>query len=280
VRDPDFLIVGAMKCGTTALYRWLDEHPGVRLPGEKEPHFFSEDERFARGLGWYRGLFTAPEGVLTGEASVGYLDPAVAEKAAARIAEHLPRVRLVAVLRDPVDRLVSHYLHDVRKARERRPLREAVAEVGTAYERRSRYAAALAPYLTRFGPERFVVLRFDGLTREPHPEWSRLVEFLGLPAFRPTFSVPNPTAELPRQRRVLRFLLDAGLYPLVRRVPRPVRRLGRSLAFRGDPLPPKDALRREVPAELVSRLRDEEERLRGLLARWASGLDPVARSSD
>src|SRR5438093_4320202 len=118
---PDFLIIGAQRAGTTSLYRYLSRHPAV-APAvlAKGAHYF--DTAFDRGLPWYRGHFPtrmtaerirAREGTFaTGEGSPYYLfHPLAAE----RIAAALPGVKLVALLRDPVERASSHWVHEAER---------------------------------------------------------------------------------------------------------------------------------------------------------------------
>lgn len=122
---PDFIILGAMKCGTSSLYFYLASHPQVLTPTRKEIHFF--DNNFEKGDGWYRSHFPAIAkmkfgGYVTGEASPYYLyHPHVA----GRIYRKIPSVKLIALLRNPVDRAISHYWHQVNKGREDLPMEEA-----------------------------------------------------------------------------------------------------------------------------------------------------------
>ena len=117
---PNFLIIGAMKSGTTALYYYLEQHPQVYMSPVKEPNFFCSEENsdgdFATRLGAYQDLFRDVSGEKAiGEASHCYLyEP----EAAARIQEYITDAKLIAVLRDPVDRAYSHFLHMVRNGSE------------------------------------------------------------------------------------------------------------------------------------------------------------------
>ena len=128
-RLPDFLVIGAMKAGTTTLHAYLARHPGIFTGRTKEPGFFSRDERFAKGLDHYRRLWigAAPD-QLCGEASTCYSRRLEFPNAAPRIAEHVPDVKLVYLLRHPVDRTFSHYTHEMayRWAKERLPLSRSV----------------------------------------------------------------------------------------------------------------------------------------------------------
>lgn len=125
---PHFIIVGAQKAGTSALFKALVAHPKVVKGVAKEIHFF--DIQFHRGRLWYESCFpaSAPGGdetIVTGEATPYYLFHPHAPR---RCAEVLPDVRLIALLRNPVDRAYSHYHHEVRRGRERLSFDEAIRQ--------------------------------------------------------------------------------------------------------------------------------------------------------
>ena len=119
---PDFLIVGAQKAGTTALYAYLRRHPSITGPSWKEVSYF--DRHYLRGPAWYRGNFPLrSRGRIVGEASPSYLfHPDAAERAAALV----PGARVIALVRDPVERAHSHYQHEVALGREPLPFEEAL----------------------------------------------------------------------------------------------------------------------------------------------------------
>ena len=128
---PDFLISGAQRGGTTSLYNYLQAHPCFELPTTKELHFF--DRKFHRGLAWYRAHFPTylekcfaqriqGRAFLTGEATPNYLFHPLVSR---RVAEVLPRVKLIVLLRNPVDRAFSHYHHILDLGYEHLPFAEA-----------------------------------------------------------------------------------------------------------------------------------------------------------
>ena len=117
---PDFLIIGTQRGGTTSLYNYLVEHPGIGAASIKEVHFF-DTPHFKQGLAWYRGHFPSAfqryyverslkHGFVTGEASPYYLFHPHAPK---RVAGLMPQMKLIVMLRNPVDRAYSHYHHEV-----------------------------------------------------------------------------------------------------------------------------------------------------------------------
>lgn len=107
---PGFLIIGAMKCGSTSLFHYLAAHPAISMSNIKEPGFFIREQNWDKGLAWYRSLFN-DDGLLHGEASTGYSKKGLFDGVAERIHKTLPDIKLIYLVRDPVERLTSHYLH-------------------------------------------------------------------------------------------------------------------------------------------------------------------------
>jgi hypothetical protein len=197
-RLPEFVIIGGQRCGTTSLYRYLAAHPSVRPATGKELQFLTLHHR--RGLRWYRGHFPVrPPGVLSFEASPYYLfDP----EAPARAAALLPEARFVALLRDPVERAYSHYLHSraygveplsFPDALDAEPVRLArgghTARRRYSYVARGRYAEQLDRWFGRVGRERVLVVR----TEELNARYPDVLGFLGLAV------VPAPTGRHTRR---------------------------------------------------------------------------------
>ncbi|MFL6845409.1 MAG: sulfotransferase family protein [Allosphingosinicella sp.] len=221
---PDFIVVGAMKAGTTSLYAWLGEHPQVVGTEQKEVHYF--DHNHARGPDWYRRAFPKlaaiaerrerlGKRVVTGESSPYYLfHPLAAE----RIASLLPDVRIIALLRDPVERAYSHYRQTVRQGNEPLPFEQALAaederlegaeqalasgraarvEAHRQYSYRSRglYLDQLRRYFDRFPAGNILVLRSEDMFENPQAVFDRAVEFLGLDPLR--LQNPEPRNRAP-----------------------------------------------------------------------------------
>ena len=195
---PDFLVIGAQKAGTTALYAYLRWHPGITGPSWKEVSFF--DRHWWRGERWYRGHFPVrPAGRLVGEASPSYLfHPLAPERARALV----PDVRLVALLRDPVARAYSHYQHEVALGREPLSFEDALAAEESrtrgeveriladprafsrawwdhTYAARGRYAEQLERWLDVFPRERLLVIRSEDLGERPAETYASILDFLG-----------------------------------------------------------------------------------------------------
>lgn len=184
-RLPDFAIIGAMKCGTSTLHEQLALRPSFFMSRPKEPNFFSDEPEFARGLDWYKSLFAgASESQLCGESSTHYTKLPTHPHAAERMWAVLPKARLVYVMRDPVERLVSQYLHEW-------STRDVLGSLEEALERHERfvayscYARQLEPYLARFGASHILPVFFERMVAEPEAELARVCRFLGDPSSEP-----------------------------------------------------------------------------------------------
>jgi hypothetical protein len=195
---PDFLVIGAQKAGTTALYAYLRWHPGIAGPSWKEVSFF--DRHWWRGEAWYRGQFPLRAGErLVGEASPSYLFHPLAPKRARSL---VPGAKLVAQLRDPVDRAYSQYQHEVALGREPLSFEDALAAederlVGEVerliadsrafsrawwdhtYTARGRYAEQLERWLEAFPSEQLLVVRTEDLGERPAETYASILAFLG-----------------------------------------------------------------------------------------------------
>src|SRR5262245_19380143 len=136
-----------MKAGTTSLAHYLRAHPQVHVPERKELYFFTGEDHWRRGTAWYESQFDgAGEALAVGEACVGYSMHPVYADVPERIATVLPRVRFIYLVREPVDRMVSHYRHRVWHGEEDLPIERALFEHGE-YLDTSRYAMQVERYL-------------------------------------------------------------------------------------------------------------------------------------
>lgn len=175
-RLPNFLYLGPDKSGSTWLFEVLHAHPDCCVPACKDIYFF--DEQYERGMDWYQSFFAeCPDSaVAIGELSHGYL---FSSEAVDRIYNDLPDVKLMASLRDPVERCFSHYLYLVSSGLVKTSFEETV-EVRPGVVRSSLYSEPVGRFLDRFGKERFKVLFFDDLKRDPKKYAEEVYDFLGL----------------------------------------------------------------------------------------------------
>lgn len=217
---PHFIIIGAMKCATTTLHDQLALQPGVFVSEPKEPNFFSDEAVWELGFGWYRGLFAdAGEGDLCGESSTHYTKLPTHPHAAERLFEHVPHAKLVYVMRDPIDRLVSHYIHAWSRREIDVPIDEAVRKHPELIDY-SRYAMQLGPWIERFGMDRVLPVFFERLTRDPQGEFERVcrhVGYTGEPVWREEAGSKNVSAKRLRYGPVMESVLSVGAVRTLRR---------------------------------------------------------------
>jgi hypothetical protein len=260
---PNFIVIGAAKAGSTSLWQYLRGHPQIYMAEEKEPEFFLESGNWARGRHWYESRFEhAGDAIAVGEASVRYTTHPFRPGAAERIAAVLPDVKLIYLVRDPVARMVSQWLHNVRRYAERDPLFAALR--APRYLLTSSYAYQAERFLRHFPQDRLLIVQTERLRAEQAATLDRIFEFLGVePGYRGSALVrefnPNEGVAVPRpaMRRVVGV---RGMHRVQHAIPLELRHRLRPLtrvAPHAPELPP------ELTTELHDRLRDDVARLRG-----------------
>ncbi|MBO8175040.1 MAG: sulfotransferase domain-containing protein [Thermococcus sp.] len=195
---PNFLICGTQKGGTTALYHYLKEHPQVFMPKWKELHFF--DQKLDRGLEWYEKQFQdAPESARAiGEATPEYM---YFEWIPEKIHELIPDVKLIFILRNPVDRAYSHYWHEIKLCYETLSFEEAIEmeeerlssgdfynRLHYSYKDRGKYIEQLKRFRRYFSKDQMLVLLNDELKSNPVGTMRTVFEFLEID---PNFISPS-----------------------------------------------------------------------------------------
>lgn len=176
---PNLIVVGGLKCGTTSLHHYLGLHPQIGMSRPKELNFFVEELSWPLGVGWYASHFREADAV-RGESSPHYTNEPRFRGVAERMAELVPDARLIYMVRDPVDRALSHYLHNAAGGYETRPPGEALAAADSAYVHRGLYAMQLRPYLERFPRERIETVTREELRDRREATMRRLFGFLGV----------------------------------------------------------------------------------------------------
>lgn len=287
---PNFLVIGAMSAGTTSLYRYLSEHPQVFMSRRKELYFFVEEANWPKGRTWYERHFDAADGALAvGEACVGYAMHPVFSGVPERIAALLPDVRLIYLVRDPIERMRTQYLRyrfpakvraeepppggdpavaaALNRGWDRRPIERALLE-SPVYLNTSRYALQIERYLERFPREQLLVVTSEKLRADRESTLGAICRFLGVDDRAPLAASEefNRTAErrVPRGA-VLALQRTPGLRALWRLVPERLKRAGRrGVLGRG-----VDAGAARIPdttrRRLEELLRDDVRRLRAYL---------------
>ncbi len=211
---PSFIIIGGQKCGTSSLHHILCKHPNIRMADKKEVHYF--DNNYEKGPIWYRSHFPIALGAtdwVTCEASPYYM---FYPHTAARIAQLLPDVKLIALLRNPIDRAYSHYFHELKykhetletfeealAAEESRMASEldklladgtysSFAHKNLAYLTKGIYLDQLLRFTEHFSREQLLVLKSEDFFEHPDQVYAETLSFLGLPNWQPeSFPIVN-----------------------------------------------------------------------------------------
>lgn len=175
----DFMMIGAQKCGTTSIAAQLAGHPQICFCTEKEPGYFHKTEDWRAGLDGYHGLYHPRPGQLLGEASTFYTFFPEFRGTAERLYDYNPALKLLYVMRQPVERIISHYTHNLVREIDTRSPDVAVFQ-DPHYIYRSRYAVQIRPYLELFGPDNVLLLVFEEYKADQIATLYRIAEFLGL----------------------------------------------------------------------------------------------------
>lgn len=238
---PDFIIMGAMKSATSTLHMQLALQPGIFMTTPKEPNYFSDDEQYAKGDAWYESLFLgAKEGDLCGESSTHYTKlpdyPFVVE----RMAKSLTSPKLIYVMRHPVDRLVSHYIHQWTQNIFTCDINAAIDQYEelTAY---SCYARQLAPYFEQFGHENILPVFNEAIRQNPQAQLQRVADFIGyqgVVTWQEDLAAQNVSGERIKAFTGYQWLIESSAMTFLRRalVPQSIRnRIKRSLTMQNRP---------------------------------------------
>src|SRR5215204_3666841 len=287
---PNFLIIGAMKSGTTALYYYLEQHPDIYMSPVKEPNFFSSHKQEIAAdtvteLGTYQHLFSGGSGKKAiGEASHSYLyEPG----AAAEIRRYIPEARLIAILRNPIDRAYSHFLHMVRSGTE--PLddlaqalqQEEVVGIHKGrtfqdYIGRGLYYDQLERYFGTFPREQVRVYLYEDLSDAPISTVQDAFRFLEVDdSFVPDVSLRRNVSGQPKYKTLDGLLRRQSRIKHAAKIYLPVRiRWGLSKAF--DDLKTRNLvepppLQSEVRRQLIRVYREDILKLQDLIHRDLSG---------
>lgn len=208
---PDFIIIGCQKCATTSLYDYLVQHPNILSAAQKEIHYF--DSNYNIGITWYKSFFPTVFSknlkklskikFVTGEASPMYIFNQIVPK---RMSEVLPSVKLIAILRNPIDRAYSHYNMQVKNGYEKLSFEEAINSeekriagerereeqdanyVGInlrdySYLSRGLYVNQLTIWMNYFPKSQFLILRTEDLDDNPNVFMNQIFKFLEIPAY-------------------------------------------------------------------------------------------------
>jgi len=282
---PNFVIIGAIKGGTTSLYRYLGEHPDVYMCPRKEPLYFAWDperprpagqQEMCTDLGTYESLFEGAAGApAVGEASPQYLYSVVA---AGRIRETIPDARLIAILRHPVERALSAYLHLVRDGAETLTFEGALAAEDERrregwdpiwhYRAVGLYADQVERYCETFDRDQVRFYLHDDFERDPRALVQDVFGFLDVdPSFEPATSVRFNASGVPRRRLLFRLATTENPMRRAARAAVPQRHRERLRVLAINRSLERPQLAPETRRRLAQSFTDDVRRLQRLLGR-------------
>ncbi len=274
--QPNLIIIGAQKCGSSSLHQYLDLHPDIAMSEQKELDFFVDGENWDKGFDWYEAQFAGPEKI-HGESSPSYTMYPTFAGVPERIHTHLPDARLIYIVRDPIDRIVSHYLHQWYDKRQDDDLSSVLAdpdnERGRHYIRTSSYYLQLSQYLEFFDISRVMVVTLEDLKADANGTLRKVFGFLGVDdSFIPPESteVVNPTAAKVRTNKLGDLLRSdhPALRPLIKLarqvLPGSLKKRARSLGGSKQIRPELDPAVRDM---LQAELKPDIDRFRALTGR-------------
>ena len=184
---PNLVVIGAQKCGTSVLHYYLSLHPEVSMSKPKELNFFIEERNWPRGVEWYKQQFD-PEARVRGEASPNYTAFPQHQGVPERMASVVPDAKLIYMVRDPLERIAAHWVHNYAKRREKGTLAETLSHPNTSYLQRSQYAMQLQQFLNHFPREQVMILDQEDFRKDRAETLQRVFEFAGAD---PDFSHPG-----------------------------------------------------------------------------------------
>ncbi|ELR97382.1 sulfotransferase [Gloeocapsa sp. PCC 73106] len=175
---PNLIIIGAMKSGTTSLHHYLSLHPEIFMSRDKELKFFVEDKNWNQGIDWYKSHFPG-QTKISGESSTGYTKYPVNQRVAEKIHAIIPNAKLIYLLRDPVERVISHYLHRYIAGTENLQINDALAKLeNNDYIYESMYFLQLQQYLNYFPDANILILTLEDLSTNTQQSLEKIFKFL------------------------------------------------------------------------------------------------------
>ncbi len=264
---PNLIVIGAQKCGTSGLHYYLGLHPEISMSSPKELNFFIKERNWDRGADWYRRQFD-PDAEVRGESSPNYTAYPHHAGVPERMRSLLPDARLILLVRDPVERIAAHWVHNYAKRREKGDMAATLMHPNTTYVLRSQYFMQLRQFLNHYPADRILVREQHDLRHRRLETLTEIFSFLGVD---PGFEHPGFTRERHRTGRKHRAtkaglrLEKLGLRMFGGKLPRGFW-LAERLLFLRRPIEVPD-VRDALSPEVLTVLREDADRLREFTGR-------------
>lgn len=175
---PQLIVIGAMKCGTTSLYNYLASNPALDASSKKETDFF-RDQNFSKGVDWYHSFWSG-SGKVRFEVSPNYAKHHLEPDIPKRIYQLIPKVKIIYMVRDPVDRLFSHFVHNFSCGRETTEPSSFFSQPSSNYIKTGRYYYQLQSFLRYFSPQNIRIVDLYDLQQRSTEVLKDLADFIGV----------------------------------------------------------------------------------------------------
>jgi Sulfotransferase family len=264
---PNLIVIGAQKCGTSGLHYYLSLHPEISMSRPKELNFFIKERSWDRGVEWYRRHFDAAANV-RGESSPNYTAYPHHAGVPERMHSLVPDARLILLVRDPVERIAAHWVHNYAKRREKGDVATTLLHPNTTYVLRSQYYMQLRQFLNHYPAEQILVLEQGDLRHNRLDTLRTIFEFVGVDS---AFEHPGFTRERHRTGRKHRAtraglrLEKLGMRMFGGKLPRGFW-FAERLLFLRRPIDVPD-VRDELSPEVLTVLHEDADRLREFTGR-------------
>ena len=258
---PNLVIIGATKCGTTSLHYYLSHHPEIFMSKTKELRYFEKHRD--KDVSWYEAQFRS-DARIRGEASPQYTRFPLIADVPPRMHAVIPDAKLIYIIRDPIDRIVSHYMERLGQFRETRSLAEVLDDERKRFKYvcESRYHSQIEQYLTYFPPSQLLIVTLEELHADRQQTLANVFRFLGVddrfscPAFE---SALNESSTKRRKTWIADVLYPPSMRQVMRKdvLPFPLRRAYMGLISMISEPAERPALAPAVIESLVQDLRDD-----------------------
>lgn len=263
---PNLIVIGAAKCGTTSLHYYLNLHPQISMSKEKELDFFVGERNWSKGLVWYESQFTG-DAKIHGESSPKYTFYPFYAGVPERMCAVVPEAKLIYVLRDPLERIISQYFHNYASGQEDRSFAQALTNLKhNPYVCRSRYYMQLEQYLPYFLQSNILLITQEDLSRQRRQTLQKVFRFLNVDDsfyYRKFSNIRHKSRDKRRKNRIGLLLTRMPGMNVIKRLPPDVQwHVERLIYFPFSHKIERPKLDERLRQELIDNLKDDISRLR------------------
>ncbi len=232
---PNLIIIGAQKCGTTSLHYYLGLHPQISMSREKELDFFIIEHNWHKGIDWYKSNFIG-ETKIRGESSPNYTLYPYYDGVPERMHSVVPGAKLIYILRDPIDRIISHYIHNCTfDELENRKISDVLTDLkNNLYICRSKYYMQLEQYLNNFPKSNVLIITVEDLYEHRQQTLQKIFNFLNVDETfysNKFFKIKHKTTAKRRKNRLGLFLENLPVTNIIERFPPNFREYSKRMFF-------------------------------------------------